>query len=53
MENINNQSEKDLMMETIQKKIKEAVNPYYLSDIEKIIKDSLNPQISQSEVSKI
>ena len=52
MENINNQSKKDSSLETIENKIKEAVNPYRLGEIEKLVKDSLNPQLSQSEVRK-
>ena len=53
MENINNQSEKDSSLKAIRNKIKEVVNPYYLSEIEKLVKDSLNPQLSQSEVRKL
>ena len=53
MENLNNQNEKDNMMESILNKIQKEVNPYNLGNIEKYVKDSLNPQLSQSEVRSI
>lgn len=53
MESNNSQNEKDSTIESIQNKINEVVNPYNLGLIEKIVKDSLNPLLSRSEVSKI
>ena len=53
MESSNSQNEKDSMFESIKNKIKEVVNPYNLGEIQKLVKDSLNPLLSQSEVSKI
>lgn len=52
MENNNNQSQLNLI-KSLQNKIKQIVNPYYISEIEKAIKESLNPQLLQNEVRKI
>ena len=53
MQNNISQNEKDKILESFQNKLKEVVNPNYLDEIEKIVKKSLNPLLSQSEVSKI
>ena len=46
MENKNN------LIQSLQNKIKQVVNPYYISELEIAIKESLNPQLSQKSVSK-
>ncbi len=47
MENKNN------LIQSLQNKIKQVVNPYYISELEIAIKESLNPQLSQNSVRKI
>ena len=44
------QAERNNILNSVQNQIKQKVNPYFLSEIEKSVKISLNPLSSEEEV---
>lgn len=44
------QAERNNILNSVQNQIKQKVNPYFLSEIEKAVKISLNPLSSEEEV---
>ena len=44
------QVERNKIMNSVQNQIKEKVNPYFIKEIEKAIKLSLNPNATREEV---
>lgn len=44
------QAERNNILNSVQNQIKQKVNPYFLSEIEKAVKISLNPLASEEEV---
>ena len=50
MQNDINQNERNNILKSVEDLINQKVNPYYISEIEKAVKTSLNPLISQNEV---
>ena len=50
MQNDINQNERNNILKSVEDLITQKVNPYYISEIEKAVKTSLNPLISQNEV---
>ena len=44
------QAERNNILNSVQNQIKQKVNPYFLSEIEKALKISLNPLSSEEEV---